>query len=160
MANRCFKMISKPWKADFRQLRPKFQGAPSHRNWRFTMKRNHFKTVILSDWRIILQNYWRFLFLTCYRTIKSLSFPTGISYSENWIHLWALIFGSQNFHVLHMFLKYKYLENGNEFQEIERGVCSKNTNIKKPILVYTQVSQIWRTKCISEPQFLAVWPNF
>ena len=124
------------------------------------MKRHRFKTVILSDWRIILQNSWSFFFLTCYRTINSLSFPTGISYWENQIHLWALMFGSQNFPVLHVFVKYIYMENGNEFQETERGFCSQKTNIQKILSFYTQVSHIWRTKSISEPQVSAVSPNF
>ena len=52
------------------------------------------------------------------------------------------------------------MENGNEFQEIERGFCSKNNNIQNPLSIYTQVSQIWRTKCISEPHFSSVWQNF
>ena len=87
VAKRCFKTVSKPPKADFRQLRPKFQGVSSHRNWRFTMKMHHFKTVILSDWRIILQNARRFLFLTGQRTITYLSFPTSVAYWENQINL-------------------------------------------------------------------------
>ena len=53
--------------------------------------------MILSDSRIILQNAQRFLFLTGQRTITSLSFPIGIVDWENQIHLWDLIFGSQNF---------------------------------------------------------------
>ena len=56
VAKRGFKTVSKPSKASFRQLRQKFQDALSHRKGHFTVKRHHFKTVIMSDWRIILQN--------------------------------------------------------------------------------------------------------
>ena len=150
MAKNGFKMVSKPPKANFQQLRLKFQGAWSHRNWRFTMKRHHFKMVIMSDWRIIFKNYQRFVFLTCQRTIISLSFTTGISYWENQIHLWALIFRSQNFPALHMFLKYRSWENENNFQKLERGFCSQQNNIQKSLSVYTYVSHFWRTKSISK----------
>ena len=141
MAKTCFKTVFKPPKVDFRQLRPKFQNALSHRKGCFTMKMNHFKTVIMSDWRIILQNTQIF-FLTYQRTITSLSFPIGISYWENRIHLGALIFGSQNFPVSHMFLKYRSRENENEFKKHERGFFSQQTSIKNPLLVYTHVSHI------------------
>ena len=62
VAKRGFKMISKPSKADFRQLRPKFQDALSHRKGRFPVKRHHFKMVIMSEWRIIFQNAGIILF--------------------------------------------------------------------------------------------------
>ena len=101
-----------------------------------------------------------FLFLTCQRTINSLIFSTGVTYWENQIHLWDLIFGSQNSPVWHMFLKYISRANENEFQKTERGFCLQQTSIQKPLSVYTQVSQIWRTKSISEPQFSTVWPIF
>ena len=120
---------------------------------RFTMKRNHFK-IGDSEW---LENHFtkwsEVFFLAWERIITSLIFPTGISYWENQIHLWALIFGSQNLPVLHMFLTYRSRENENEFPKVERGFCSQQTNIKKTISFYTHVSHIWRTKYISEPQF-------
>ena len=69
MAKHGFKMVSKPPKEYFQQLKPKFQDALSHRKGRFTMKRNNFKTVIMSYWRIILENAQIFLFLIGQRTI-------------------------------------------------------------------------------------------
>ena len=82
-------------------------------------------------------NQKRFLYIGLFWAKPSLIFRTGVSYLENQIHLWALIFGSQNFPVWHMFLKYRSLENENEFQKNKRFFFSKQTNIKKPISIYT-----------------------
>ena len=98
--------------------------------------------MILSDWRIILQNTQRFLFLTCQKTITSHSFPTSIAYWENRIHLWALIFGSQNFPVLHMFLKYRYRENENDFQKMREVLLTKNQCTKISFSLYTGVTDL------------------
>ena len=84
---------------------------------------------------MILQNSWRFLFLTCHRKINSLNFPTSIAYWENRIHIWALIFRSQNFLVLHMFLKYRYLENGNNFKKL-REVFSQKERVHKNLFQF------------------------
>ena len=89
--------------------------------------------MILSDWRIILRNGRRILLLTCQRTITSLNFPIGVIYWENQIHLWAIIFGSQNFPVWHMFLKCRSRANENESQRTERGFFSQQTNIQNPL---------------------------
>ena len=106
-------------------------------------------------WHLCI-NRKRFLYIGLLWAKNNLSFPTGIVDWENWIRLWGLIFRSQNFPVLHMFLKYRYWENENEFQKSERSFCSQQTNPQKPLSVYTQVSQIWRTKCIYEPPFSVV----
>ena len=53
----------------------------------FTMTNHHFQIMILSDWRIILKKIHSFMFPTCWRTITSLIFPTGVEYWENQVHL-------------------------------------------------------------------------
>ena len=76
----------------------------TRRRQKYGMFSHHFQMTILNGWKIILKN-WRLLFLTCERTIPSLSFPTSVTYLENRIHHWVLFFGSQNFPVLtHVFI--------------------------------------------------------
>ena len=89
---------------------------------------HHFQMMILGNWRIILRNGWRIFFLTFQITITSLYFPTCVKYWENWIHLWALNFRSQNSPVWHMFLKYICQENENEYQINERFFSHNKPN--------------------------------
>jgi hypothetical protein len=91
VANAFFKRASKPPKSlAFGGLNAKFGATlatESAEKSVFTTLSHHFQMMILSDWRIILRNGRRFLFLTCQRTITSLIFPTGVIYWENQIHL-------------------------------------------------------------------------
>ena len=141
VAKHLSKRASKPSKSlAFGGLNTKFEAllaTESAEKSIFPVKSHHFQMMILSDWRIIFRNGRRFLLLTCQRTITSLIFPTGIIYWENWIHLWALIFGTQNFPVWHMFLKCRSRAYENESQRTKRGFFSKQTNIQKPLLVCT-----------------------
>jgi hypothetical protein len=91
VAKRLPKRASNPPKSlAFGSLNPKFEAilaTESVEKFVFTVLSHHFQMMIMSDWRIILRNGQRFLFLTCQITITSLIFPTSVIYLENRIHL-------------------------------------------------------------------------
>jgi hypothetical protein len=82
---------SKPPKSlAFGSFNPKFRAilaTESAEKSIFNVLSHHFQMIILSDWRIILRNGRRFLFITCQRTINPLIFPTCLIYWKNQIHL-------------------------------------------------------------------------
>ena len=90
----------------------------------FPCLKHVFEIQMSGKWKWISNNWERLLLIIKQRTINYLQFLTGVTCLDNRIHLWALIFGSQNFPVWHMFLKYRCRANENESQRTERGFFS------------------------------------